>query len=91
MYLTLIIDCDKMYDVESGEIINSGSSRSNIERSLCTYSIIVPKGRRITAEVIEGKSIVRSCDILDQGDFQSKEKLLVSVIVSQIIIKPIYS
>lgn len=75
-----LLDCNKYYDVESGEIIHSRFSRTNIQRFMCMYTIKVPVGRRITVDVVEGNSIVQTCGLTNgilQGD-DSKEKLLVS-------------
>ncbi|VVC39264.1 EGF-like, conserved site,EGF-like calcium-binding domain,CUB domain,EGF domain,EGF-like calcium- [Cinara cedri] len=53
--------CDKMYsDVESG-IITSPRYGLNVGRIYCTYTIKVPRGRRITAELVKGKSIGYNC------------------------------
>jgi len=73
------LDCDKDYDVESGEITSPRFSRLNFERLNCMYRIKVPRGRRITVEVVEGQSILKTCDSLKQAESLLKEKLIVSV------------
>jgi len=57
-----LIGCFKHYDVESGEISSPFFSTSNSENAYCSYKIKVPKGRRITVEIKEGKSLIRTCE-----------------------------
>jgi len=51
-----------MYDAESGEISSPFFIKLDSTRVYCTYAIKVPKGRRITVEIIKGKSLIRSCE-----------------------------
>lgn len=88
IFYPLITDCDKDFDVESGEI--TSSTISNYGRRYCLYSIKVPKGRRITLEVIKGKSIVKTCEVIQNALIENslKEYLAVSV---NVLIYPIIS
>ncbi|CAI6368736.1 unnamed protein product [Macrosiphum euphorbiae] len=61
-YETEYIDCFKNYYVESGEISSPLYSTLNSKWVLCIYKIKVPKGRRITVEIIKGRSLIRTCD-----------------------------
>lgn len=47
----------------------------------CTYNIKVPKGRRINVEIINGKSLIQTCDrnVLFAEDMFD-EKLQVNII-----------
>lgn len=73
------IDCDKNYDVESGEIA-SPLFTSDIGGIYCSYSIKVPEGRRITIEIIKGKSLAQpNCDGYFLSENRFKEKFIVSI------------
>jgi len=73
----LFKDCMKNYDVESGEI--KSSSFINSEILHCSYNIKVPMGRRITVEIIEGKSLIQTCEDNDLPENRLKEKLKVNI------------
>jgi len=75
----LFKDCMKNYDVESGEINISPYTSFNSQITHCSYNIKVPVGRRITVEIIEGKSIIQTCanSVLPGSTF--KEKLKVNI------------
>lgn len=64
--------------MESGEITSPLYNRFNYERLNCMYRIKVPRGRRVTAEVIKGTSILTTCDSLKLQTNLLKEKLTVS-------------
>lgn len=68
-------DCDKSFELESGEITSPGGLDS--QRTYCIYRIKVPKGRRIIAELVEGRSVVQSCDNYRLIENMYKEKLVV--------------
>lgn len=52
----------------------------------CRYKINVPKGRRITVEMIKGESIVESCaSLAELSHDMHKERFLVSLIFFYIV------
>jgi len=73
------LDCNKYYNADSGEIISPLYNRWHFERLNCIYRIKVPRGRRITVEVVKGGSIVKTCNMLRQEENVLEEKLVVSV------------
>jgi len=83
MYINVLkffcLDCNKYYNVESGEITSPRYNRWHFERLNCIYRIKVPRGRRITVEVVEGGSIVKTCNRIAQQENVLEEKLVVSV------------
>lgn len=84
-FTVFLIDCDKRYNVESGEITNPLISRMSNQPMSCMYSIRVPLGRRITVEVVKGNSIVQTCDLTKNNPYERNgfinEKLMVSFYV----------
>lgn len=72
--------CSQNYDVESGEISSPRYSSLNSGRVYCAYTITVPRGRRITVEIIKGKSIAQNCDNYLLPENNLKEKLIVSIL-----------
>lgn len=51
------------------------------ERSFCIYIIKVPKGRRVTLEILKGNSIALSCEVSKKAHEENMliENLVVSV------------
>lgn len=82
-FLNSFLDCDKNLDGESGEISAPTFSSLHFSELRCIYTIKVPRGRRITAQLIEGKSITYPCDNQDNivvfNNYMHKEKLQVFV------------
>lgn len=74
------IGCSQNYDVESGEISSPRYSSLYKGRVYCAYTITVPRGRRITVEIIKGKSIAQTCDNYLLPENNLKEKLIVSIL-----------
>ncbi|VVC39263.1 EGF-like, conserved site,EGF-like calcium-binding domain,CUB domain,EGF domain,EGF-like calcium- [Cinara cedri] len=74
-YWTSENGCSKNYEAESGEI-TSPKFNSHTNYLLCTYLITVPRGRRVTAEIVRGSSIIQTCDDYRQSKFLSRELLL---------------
>lgn len=75
----LFKDCITNYDVESGEIISPSYTSIDSEITHCSYNIKVPIGRRITVEIIEGKSLIRTCENSVLPENRLKEKLKVII------------
>lgn len=67
-----------MYSGDENGVITSPRYGMNVGRMYCTYIIRVPKGRRITAELVEGKSIAHKCDDLQKKENQFNEDIMVS-------------
>lgn len=80
-----ITGCDRIFSGDESGIITSPSFSLNTGQVYCTYMITVPKGRRITAELIEGKSIAQNCDKFEQKENEFNEKITVSVLHLSII------
>jgi len=75
----LFKDCMKNYDVESGEINSPPYTSYNSEITHCTYNIKVPVGRRITVEIIKGKTLIQTCENSGLPENKFKEKLRVNI------------
>lgn len=78
-YLYYSIDCFKNYDVESGEISSPVYTSLDSGNIFCSYNIKVPKGRRITVEIIKGKSLIQNCEKNALPENRLKEKLKVNI------------
>jgi len=76
------IDCDKSYEVESGEITSPLYTSLNSGWIFCLYTIKVPEGRRITVEIIKGKSLCQACEKMFQPENYFQDKLIVSIIIN---------
>lgn len=87
----LITDCDKKYDVESGVITSHQFTSNNYKPIFCEYSIKVPKGRRVTVELLEGKSIARTCDATKSFLVQNAKSEVFAVSVNVLIYPTIAS
>lgn len=70
-----LLDCDKVIEAENGEIFSPRFSSSHSIN--CYYTIKVPKGRRVTVEVLEGQSIVVPCDTTSEQSSDNPEQLIV--------------
>ncbi|XP_029345463.1 cubilin isoform X3 [Acyrthosiphon pisum] len=99
-YKTEYIDCFKKYDVESGEISSPLFSALNSKWFICIYKIKVPKGRKITVEILKGKSLIRPCsdrnvllaeDLLKEKleAYQIKDTISQTVVCIDPVINPI--
>ncbi|XP_050435751.1 cubilin [Adelges cooleyi] len=72
-YETEYNDCAKDYEMESGEIEGPRFDSLHSNRIACVYRIIVPQGRRITVELLHGRSIAERCDTLKLwGNYKEK-------------------
>lgn len=70
------------FDGEQGEISTPTFQNSHFSQLRCIYTIKVPRGRRITVELMEGKSITYPCDnqhIVVLNNYMRTEKLQVCV------------
>lgn len=82
----MFLDCDKHFDGEQGEISTPKFHNSHFSEIACIYTINVPRERRITVELIAGKSITQQCNNLGNNDlrnYKSKEKLQVHVSIEE--------
>lgn len=68
-----------MYEVESGEITTPAYASLNDGMVYCSFYIQVPKGRRITLEIIKGKKLAQTCESNNLPENALKEKLIVNI------------